>query len=282
MNAGQLSNTLSSLSKMMWRWENMKDALRKEVLTAVSKLCSSKSRATSNRDISVIINALGLFGLRWSHLRADAALHHVAQSISQGIHTVLRRGEREEVAGVIFGLGMMDVSWTNLTHAMRRDVIDGVRRSFGVNASTAAESFMKERYRTIRSSKGAGGLPALSAMSKEQALANTMYGISLLMFDAENKQLQDELNAAHIALLDDVAHLGFGTFNAVEKEQILIYLNVLETTASWETGVHDRCSKHFLLTAEKGKSATISRLQKTVVASVRGGICVVLMCLGDD
>ena len=207
--------------------------------------------------MSIIVNSLGTLGLRWSSITSDTIL----SSISHGLSVTLRRGERDEVAGIVFGMAMMDIRWEGLSDSLRKDIIRNLRRLFAFNRTS--ESFMKARFALQQSSK----TPLIAAMTKSQSLANIMYGIALLVFDTENNTMIHELDAVHVDLLNEVTKIGVGSFTEAEKEQILIYMNLHLTSSSLDLAA---TSNRILLKADNNKEEKISRLQQTVVSSLRG------------
>jgi len=265
MNLAQLSNTLSAMSKMLWRWENLNESLRKSIISSTSKLISQSGRQNF-RDVSMVINSLGTLGLRWASISSSSSTF---KSINHGISLVLRKGDREEVAGVVFGMGLMDFSWTSISEKIRRDIIHSVKRVFSgeCSSSKANESFMKARYQPVQLKN------SVVTMTRSQALANTVYGISLLVFDTDTDALKNELNEVHIALLDEVACIGVGSFTEAEKEQVAIYMNLLQTSAGLDDSmISNRCPNHMLLKADHQKETKTSRLQQSVVSSLRDAL----------
>jgi hypothetical protein len=215
--------------------------------------------------MSVIINSLGTLGLRWSGIASKA----IVSSISNGISVTLRRGERDEVAGSIFGMAMMDIRWEGLTDSLRQDIVRNLRRLFSPNQTN--ESFMKARFdpqqfKTLH----------FAAMTQSQSLANIMYGIALLVFDTENNTLIHELDAVHVDLLNEVTKVGVGSFSEAEKEQVLIYMNLHITSASLDLAA---TSNRILLKADNNKEEKVSRLQHTVVSSLRGDTIIITIVI---
>ena len=238
----------------------MSNPLKQELLSSVACICSACSW-TSIRDVSVVVKSLGTLGLRWTSVQSES----LKASILNGISMSLRRGERDEVAGVIFGMGMMDFSWQSLSDSLRKEIVKSVKRLFGPQG----ESFMKAAR--FQSQQAKGSLVqsssfnyASTAMTKSQALANMMYGFALLVFDTENSTLIDELNEIHFLLLDEVSKMGVGSFSEAEKEQILIYMNLHQLTPT-----HSAPNK-IKLKADNNKEEKVSRLQQSVVSSLRG------------
>jgi len=240
----------------------LNDALRKSIVSSTSKLISQSGRQQF-RDVSVVIKSLGTLGLRWASISPSSSAF---KSINHGISLVLRKGDREEVAGVVFGMGLMDFSWTSISEKIRKDIVNSVKRLFGGDCSSikANESFMKARYQPVQVKN------SVVTMTRSQALANTVYGISLLVFDTDTDALKNELNQVHIALLEEVGRIGVGSFTEAEKEQIAIYINLLQTSAGLDDSmISDCCPNHILLKADHQETKT-SRLQQSVVSSLRG------------
>ena len=99
-----------------------------------------------------------------------------------------------------------------------------------------------------------------------QALANLMYGISLLIFE-EKADVHEELTPVHIALLDILSLIGVvgSHFTEAEKEQILIYLSTLQTLTPLDHSITER--PRYLLRADKPLTKP-SKLQQSVVSSL--------------
>ena len=206
--------------------------------------------------MSIIINSLGTLGLRWSSITSK----DIVSSISNGLSVTLRRGERDEVAGIIFGMAMMEIRWEGLTDSLRQDIIRNLRRLLSPNRTS--ESFMKARFVPQQSKTS-----LIAAMTKSQSLANIMYGIALLVFDTENNTLIHELDAVHVDLLNEVTKIGVRSFSEAEKEQVLIYMNLHLTSSSLDLAA---TSNRILFKADNNKEEKVSRLQQTVVSSLRG------------
>lgn len=111
------------------------------------------------------------------------------------------------------------------------------RYSYSRSRSGAPPHFPTFSSNEMRSNDG-----VLRGASEYQAIANIMYGLSLMIFDVHlpnfstsfdersvSPQGSSQLAQAHVALLDTVSRLDLSRFSHEERNQILIYAHLLQT-----------------------------------------------------
>ncbi|KAJ1436158.1 hypothetical protein B484DRAFT_445750 [Ochromonadaceae sp. CCMP2298] len=263
MNSVQVANTLAGLGKMKWRWDNLSDELKRQIVTSLSVTVLKSSNFL---DISLATNALGQLGVTWNSLSCKST--PFTKAFYRATHSVFLSGSAEEVAGTIFGMGMMELSWEKVPVRSRGEMVDAVLRLFSepTKPPLAAEPFMDQRH---------SSLPAPTKKQKHttrsQAVANIMYGLCLMLFDVKSPQIMHELIPVHIALLDTVSSIGMLDFDDPLKEQILIYMHLLQTVLPSDDQLllNSHCPTDMMITSAASRP---SKLQESVVTSLRSAL----------
>lgn len=303
MNPAQFASTLSGLAKMSWRWDSMDRSFKSIIHGVVSDVCSKA--ATSLQDISVIVNSLGSLGVSWTTIPAETRKH-----LLKAINRIFVYGNAQELSGAIFGIALMDCALSKMPGHFRSSLINGIKRITSRQLSAGSEIYSKKTapYRVdsehlLASSeqnpsvitlprskssfsinnKGLGLIQMDPFVLCSHTAANMVYGLSLLVFDACEKSIHNELMPCHIALLDSISRIGIGRFSDVEREQVLIYIHLLQSSpAGCGADFHHPTSRNLILRADQSISSTshhtISKLQK----SVTNALCSALKKRCDD
>lgn len=109
-----VASILSSFVKIGLRWETLPEAVR---ITVVNQILSSNSNkiqvgvteVSSLRDKSIIVSSLGGLGAGW-----DSIGTAMCDVLIDWLQDVCQHGSVNEVAGVVFGFGLMECSWGKL------------------------------------------------------------------------------------------------------------------------------------------------------------------------
>ena len=276
MNSVQLSNTLYGLAGGAWRWDMFSEQLKHQFITAIA---GTLMRSGKYQDISMCISALGSLGLCWESVSRRSI--PFVRSFTKAITSVLSNGTVTEIAGVIFGMGLMECSWEQLPPSCRRDIIRSILTAFCLSETMSPpknQPFMTKGTETAADDdddddgKSAFDSYNGALSSRSQALANIIYGLSLMVFDTESRQLTADLTPVHIALLDAVSDMGVLKFSDVEKEQILIYIHLLHTVlpASEVSLIDAHCPKH-IIRADATNNVP-SKLQESVISALTSAL----------
>lgn len=230
MNGRQVSSTVLALGRLGWSWGAIGERQRRALLRAARRSVGEMSCG----DISNVVHGLGVMGATW--VSFPPSIH---DALALGVMKVGRQGTPTELASSLYGVALMECQWTALPAQVRADVVGGI----------------------VRAAKKAKD-------ADHQAVANMMYSLSLLVFDMVDPALQAELTHAHVALLDAIAIVGVGRFSEKEREQILMYVNLLSTTTPLtEKAAHAKPIFCVSRSNDHGQGHS-SRLQETVVASL--------------
>eukprot|EP00595_Chromulina_sp_UTEXLB2642_P003494 CAMPEP_0196763414 /NCGR_PEP_ID=MMETSP1095-20130614/4027_1 /TAXON_ID=96789 ORGANISM="Chromulina nebulosa, Strain UTEXLB2642" /NCGR_SAMPLE_ID=MMETSP1095 /ASSEMBLY_ACC=CAM_ASM_000446 /LENGTH=1257 /DNA_ID=CAMNT_0042116537 /DNA_START=544 /DNA_END=4317 /DNA_ORIENTATION=+ len=271
LSTQQLASVLSSLGKMTWRWDNLSNSLRDKILTRITRLSNSKKIVL--QDVSIIMNSLGSLGLTWDTLSGPLKV-----SVLHWIKNISRLGNASELAGLVYGLGLMDCSWDKLVEDTRKCLLDGIIRVTSTNNSPSGTDSIKPwTFKYIPSEFSSRG----NFQLQPQSLANLMYGLSLMIFDVSDDHLIDELNRIHISLLDAVSSIGLLKFSQTEREQILIYAHLLQTVITLPQPLlqgHHTPNEFTVHSSTSLMSTSSSRLQESVVNALTNA----LSCRSDD
>lgn len=280
MNAAQLSNTLYGLADGAWRWDMFSEQLKHQFITAIA---GTLMRSGKHQDISMGISALGSLGLRWESVSKRSI--PFVKSFIKAISAVLSTGTITEIAGVVFGMGLMECSWEQLPSSCRRDITRSILSAFCLSETMSPpknQPFMTKVTETDDDSDDDGWRRSVfdshhrAITSRSQALANIIYGLSLMVFDTENLQLTADLTPVHIALLDAVSDMGVLKFSDIEKEQILIYIHLLHTVlpASEVSLIDAHCPKHIIRAdaAHHHHHDAPSKLQESVISALTSAL----------
>lgn len=273
MNSVQLSNTLYGLAGGAWRWDMFSEQLKHQFITAIA---GTLMRSGKHQDISMGISALGSLGLCWESVSRRSI--PFVRSFTKAITSVLSNGTITEIAGVIFGMGLMECSWEQLPPSCRRDIIRSILTAFCLSETMSPpknQPFMTKGTETVAAADdGRSGFDSYNGAlsSRSQALANIIYGLSLMVFDTESRQLTADLTPVHIALLDAVSDMGVLKFSDIEKEQILIYIHLLHTVlpASEVSLIDAHCPKHII--RADATNDVPSKLQESVISSLTSAL----------
>jgi hypothetical protein len=273
MNSVQLSNTLYGLAGGAWRWDMFSEQLKHQFITAIA---GTLMRSGKHQDISMGISALGSLGLCWESVSRRSI--PFVRSFTKAITSVLNNGTITEIAGVIFGMGLMECSWEQLPPSCRRDIIQSILTAFCLSETMSPpknQPFMTKGTETAADDDdGKSGFDSYNGAlsSRSQALANIIYGLSLMVFDTESRQLTADLTPVHIALLDAVSDMGVLKFSDIEKEQILIYIHLLHTVlpASEVTLIDAHCPKHII--RADATNDVPSKLQESVISALTSAL----------
>jgi len=285
MNAAQYCSAVSGMGLSAWRLENFSSSLRRRLLDAAVRVLPS----ASIRDVSLLFNGLSNLGLRWVDLS-----HSLSRALVVSVGRVLNKGDATEVAGVMLGLGMMGCGWDNSLPGSLRDMIKaGVLRVSRRPSGAPGQMWSSFNRWALPSAKS-----SVEPLSTKSA-ANIMYGLSLMVFDSTRAALDRDLDEVHLALIDSISYLGVGKFSEVrrwpslrdcwylsavtniicpmhlclvsvqaEREQVVIYTQLLQTVLPNSDLVQSnpRCA---LLRADKPSKATPSKLQESIVVSLK-------------
>jgi len=278
MNSVQLSNTLYGLAGGAWRWDMFSEQLKHQFITAIA---GTLMRSGKNQDISMGISALGSLGLCWESVSRRSI--PFVRSFTKAITSVLSNGTITEIAGVIFGMGLMECSWEQLLPSCRRDIIRSILSAFCLSETMSPpknQPFMTRGGTESAAAAAADdddgkiGFDSYNGAlnSRSQALANIIYGLSLMVFDTESRQLTADLTPVHIALLDAVSDMGVLKFSDIEKEQILIYIHLLHTVlpASEVSLIDAHCPKHII--RADATNDVPSKLQESVISALTNAL----------
>jgi hypothetical protein len=247
MNASQLASTIGGLGKCMWRWSTLQDNTRKALITAISRVGHSFTAT----DVSLLAHGLGSLGVLWDEISVD-----VRQNLLLGARRVAKSGTPSELAGVIFGLALMECAWDKIAERARDELTQGILRVCASSNSKLTES--KTDSWLYNSSKS-------KVEMCPQAAANLMYALSILVFDTKDSSTHRQLNEVHIALLDLISTLGPGKFSDAEREQVLIYINLLQTLVPSKQFYQKKTK--YIIKADKPRPEP-SKLQLSVVQSL--------------
>ena len=192
MGPKQLSATVISLGKLGWRWEGLGERQRRALLRSIPR---SMTDGAACGEIANLANGLGVMGVVWHTLPRS-----VLSAFASGINRVGRWGSPSELASTLYGIALMECQWKNQFDANLQSIlVEGIVR--------------------------AAGEPDTSP----HTVANLVYSLSLLSFDVEDLELQQQLFPAYIALLDSIDRGGISRFSEKEREQLLMFVHLLRS-----------------------------------------------------
>lgn len=271
MNAAQLSNTLFGMSKIVLRWDQFSDDLKRDIVQGIMKLILT-GNVTNTYHIATTIQAMGTLGLRFSLLAQKVPTF--TRAFHRAIQRVMRAGSASQMSSLVLGMGFMECTWSDLAEEVRSSIEEGISRTFSAarlvvqRDGDTMEPFMNERNVAASSTASSSSSPTSSSTSKSMSpirgvacivdgsceidsyvedtnspvisvpslcLANTMYGLSLMIFDCQDERALQDFQAVHEVLTNAVSHLTHHDFSNAEKEQVLIYRYVSESVLSGVT-----------------------------------------------
>lgn len=268
MNSGQLANTLFGMSKLGMRWDHMKELLKRRIVHQISKVVFSSGNA---QHISLTINALGSLGVRFGAVEKKSSVF--MRSFYRAVQRVMKTGQAEEISALILGMGLMDCPWKSFPVSERQDIIDGLMRVYQNDESS--ESF-SEPFTTVR--RGDVDMEDEDFLFDEsnnaRRLANTMYGLSLMIFDCNDEKTTQELIPVHLSLLHAYDSLPQSEFSEADKEQVLIYTHILTTVMKIDLNKIDDHPYHYPLLLHNNNDAVTqpSKLQQSVVSTIKSSL----------
>lgn len=221
LTVADVSMIVSSLGRLGWRWESLPNLVSKQLLL---KLFFSTSLVkTTTKDMSLVIHGLGSMGLHWSMLSDD-----VQKVIKLWCDRIAKIGNPSEVSGMLLGLGLLDCSWNSVQPQQRVIIINSLLRI----SEELSERFQEPSHNAqvnkvwTFDTVGSSHQPLNSQLAS--VAANIMYGLSLIIFDCTDNKSVEELIPVHKKLLSVASTIGVAKFAKHEREQILIYSNLLE------------------------------------------------------
>ncbi len=284
MTPSKVAGTINSMAKLLFRWSIFSERTKKRLLSSLFRISNTGGgddrdfdESLSSRDCALIINGLGRLGANWNDIATN-----IQQVLNSMVVKVLRKGNANDVSSLMYGLGLMDFSMELMGYKVRKELTNGILRTFnGTHYSplTAGGSSNLSNKVGVQSTVNRSKYTPFawlieSNSNKEtheispQNVANMMYSLSLLSFDMKASSL-NELLPVHQTLLDNVSKLGLSRFNEVEIEQILIYVNLLQTLApvQWQD-IEQRHMDRFIFTKVPTEERRQSKLQQSVITSL--------------
>ncbi len=282
MNPSKVAGTINSMAKLLFRWSILSERTKKRLLSSLFRISntvgSSDNRdfdeGLSSRDCALIINGLGRLGANWNDIATN-----IQQTLNSMVVKVFRKGNANDVSSLMFGLGLMDFSMERMGYKVQKELITGILRTFnGTHYSpllTGSNWSNKVSIHTTNRSKYTPFAWLIESNSNKetpdispQNVANMMYSLSLLTFDMKMPAF-NELLPVHQTLLDNVSKLGLSRFNEIEIEQILIYVNLLQTLTpvQWQD-IEQRHVDRFFFTKVPTEERRQSKLQQSVITSL--------------
>jgi hypothetical protein len=278
----ELSRSMTAMSKMGFRWDSFPELLKRRIVHSATKALNSK---VEPGQLSNIIHAFGGMGLRLSALEKKSPTF--IKAFEKSLATISQSGDASEVAGMILGMGFMESSWYDLSDRDRKYVIDGLTRVFSSSSNmpglhTINEPFM---FKHKKLGNPTSNNQVYEMNSKEevvlttQLIANAMYGLSMMIFDCTNSTRINELLPVHITLCEALSKFNFMEVSLQEKEQILAYLNIVNTVLHLkiDSSFADHLEESFLSSPflfvqpnieNRQDPKTVSKLQQSVVSSI--------------
>lgn len=245
LDGSQLSSIISSMARMSFRWENFPSQLQGKILNKIRNL-STNYPNLSCKDKSQLISGFGSLGLVWERLKEP-----VEEELMLWTQHISSSGSFSELSGLIFGLGHMECSWERLPKDIRSTMaqsilslcdemlhIDSYRSNKTVSgvkpwgySSIGRRWMYVSSASTILSASGSNSNITSSSMKRNcQAIANLMYGLSLMIFDITiDPHCYKLLYDVYLKLSEVVSQIGISSFSIVEREQILIYIHLMDT-----------------------------------------------------
>ena len=147
MNHAQIAASLVALSGLGCRWGGLGQGLplRQNLLSAVLRLLNAPSAGKEQcqggmtlAEKSSVVNAFGKMGVRWQADLSQAARRSLLSAVlSVAEH---KRSDAQQVAGTLFGLGLMDCTWDTFNVDVRKALAAAVIRVAAPAAITSASS----------------------------------------------------------------------------------------------------------------------------------------------
>ena len=284
MNPSKVAGLMNSMAKLLFRWSMLSERTKKRLLSSLFRISNTIGSSDdldfdeglSSRDCALIINGLGHLGANWNDIATN-----IQQTLNSMVVKVFRKGNANDVSSLMFGLALMDFSLERMGYKVQKELITGILRTFnGTHYSplnTGSSNSMSNKvsmHSTNRHKYTPFAWLIDSSSNKEtpeispQNVANMMYSLSLLTFDM-NLAALNELLPVHQTLLDNVSKLGVSRFNEKEIEQILIYVNLLQTLTpvQWQD-IEQRHVDRFIFTKAPTEERRQSKLQQSVITSL--------------